>query len=547
LKRTLFAFLQGSLPQAVSVGLFCLLLPAGAVAQEEKRTEPSGEGREDEPRAEAEAEPQPEGREATVREVEGEGPTAEASEAAAEAAGRREKVSFDVVRLYGVEGKTLVEIYSRIPTSVLTFSEQDGRWTSALEFKLSVQRGDSVVLRDAWSRTKTVSDRRMLQSDRVFFIETHAFLVPPGRYELTGTVTDAGGKELGTLRQTLEAPAQNPPVSDLLLASRISPDTTAVGEGYDPVRKNRLVLNPNPGRVYSSSTSPLVFFYYEFDNRQTEPLPLVRTLRFLPVGSREPAKVVRAPKTYQPGWTVDFGAVNVSGLREGSYTLELLWEAPAGAELPVPYRGLVRSKEFVFTRERITGRMTASAPGPEGAAVGESGDGRQPTVDYYAGYSEAQLDSVFEMMDVFFRSSERSVYRGLTPEAKKTFLNRYWDRQDPTPGTRENAYREEVDARLKYIQDNFRSPTQAGYETPRGRIWLKYGRPDRRVERVLETGFSAPYEIWIFYDTGYKYVFLDEFRNRRYILLTSTDPEEQGRPDWQQRLPTEAVQEILRE
>jgi len=29
--------------------------------------------------------------------------------------------------------------------------------------------------------------------------------------------------------------------------------------------------------------------------------------------------------------------------------------------------------------------------------------------------------------------------------------------------------------------------------------------------------------------------------------LTSTDPEEQGRPDWQERLPLEAVQEILRE
>jgi hypothetical protein len=64
---------------------------------------------------------------------------------------------------------------------------------------------------------------------------------------------------------------------------------------------------------------------------------------------------------------------------------------------------------------------------------------------------------------------------------------------------------------------------------------------------VLETGFAAPYEIWIYYTTGYKYVFLDEFRNRRYILLTTTDPEEEGRPDWQERLPVEAVQEIIRE
>ena len=71
-------------------------------------------------------------------------------------------MTFDVVRLYGVEGKTLVEIYSRIPTGVLTFKEADGRWESSLAFDLTVTTGDSVVLRDSWTRKKTVADRRML-------------------------------------------------------------------------------------------------------------------------------------------------------------------------------------------------------------------------------------------------------------------------------------------------------------------------------------------------------------------------------------------------
>jgi len=66
---------------------------------------------------------------------------------ATEADQLRERVTFDLVRLYGVEGKTLVEIYSRIPTGVLTFKEEDGRWEASLAFDLTVTTGDSVVLR----------------------------------------------------------------------------------------------------------------------------------------------------------------------------------------------------------------------------------------------------------------------------------------------------------------------------------------------------------------------------------------------------------------
>ncbi|HEY7530049.1 MAG TPA: GWxTD domain-containing protein [Gemmatimonadota bacterium] len=465
---------------------------------------------------------------------------------AAAATDPREDVTFDVVRLFGVEGKTLVEIYSRIPTAVLAFQEADGRWEATLDFALAVRRGDEVVLEDSWTRTKTIGDRALLESSHGYFVETHAFLVTPGSYRLEGAIRDASGRELGRLDRTLEAPEENPPASDLLLASRILPDTAeAEPEGYDPLRKNRLVLNPNPGQVYSTGASPLVFFYLEFENVEDQPLPLERVLRFRAAGSEEVVKELRAAKTYQPGWTIDFGAVNVAGLPAGSYSLEVSWEAPAGGELPEPYQGLTRRENLVVVREaRPTMAADAAAATATAPAAGEPATSVR---DWYPNFTEAELDSVFVLLDVFFKDREEDIYDGLSVEGKRNFLNAFWARQDPTPGTPENAFREEIDERLTHIENNFRSPGQQGWETPRGRIYLKNGRPDRRVERVLETGFAAPYEIWIYYTTGYKYVFLDEFRNRRYILLTTTDPEEEGRPDWQERLPVEAVQEIIRE
>lgn len=465
--------------------------------------------------------------------------------AVAPASGEADGVTFDVVRLFGVEGRTLVEIYMRIPTRVLTFTQVGERWESRLAFELSVRdSAQRVVVQDRWNRTKTVTDRMMLDASRVHFIETHAFLLPPGTYEMAGTVTDAAGKELGTLRQTLEAPRENPPVSDLLLASRILPDTVAAPpDGYDPVRKNRLVLNPNPGGVYSARVSPFVFFYYEFRNVSPGPLTLVRVLRFREKESGRTIKEARAPKTYQPGWTVDFGAVNVAGLKEGAYTLQLGWEPNEGGEMPEPYRELHREQDFVFFRNSEQRAEATGAPSEIGAERAQPA----PVEDYYEGFSVAELDSVFEMLEVFFGGKDRDTYRSLTPEGKRNFLNRFWARHDPSPSTPGNEYREEVESRLATIESDFKDPGQKGYRSPRGRIYLKLGKPDRKVERFVESGFSAPYELWIYYDSGYKYVFLDEFRNRRYILLTSTDPQEQGRPDWQELLPPESVQEILRE
>ncbi len=481
---------------------------------------------------------------------------APAGEAAVSEADRlREQVTFDVVRLYGVEGKTLVEIYSRIPTSVLTFTENAGRWEASLSFRLTVADGDSVVLQDSWTRTKTVADKRMLDSSRVFFVETHAFLVSPGTYRLDGVISDAGGRELGGLRQTLEAPADNPPASDLLLASQIVADTaSAAPEGYDPVRKNRLVLNPTPDGVFSTATSSLVYFYYEFRNVAADPLPLVRVLRFRGQPSGALVKEVRTSRTYQPGWTVDFGAVNVAGLPQGSYTLEVGWEGESGGVLPESYRDLARAKDFVLVREKapaLAGEMTDVTAAPGAAAPGGPGIGAPappgPVVDYYRNFSEAQLDSIFDLLDVFFRIHQKKVYKGLTPEGKQAFLNEFWASRDETRGTPDNPFRDEIDQRLEYIQKSFGSPVQEGYETPLGQIYLKNGRPDKRLRRQMESGYSVPYEIWIYYSTGYRYFFIDQFRNGRYIMLTSTDPEVQGLPDWEGRVTPEAAQEYVRE
>jgi len=64
-----------------------------------------------------------------------------------------------------------------------------------------------------------------------------------------------------------------------------------------------------------------------------------------------------------------------------------------------------------------------------------------------------------------------------TDEERERFIEDVWRRRDPDPDTEENEYREAYYERLAYANEHFSSGIP-GYKTDRGRIYLKYGKPD---------------------------------------------------------------------
>jgi GWxTD domain-containing protein len=56
------------------------------------------------------------------------------------------------------------------------------------------------------------------------------------------------------------------------------------------------------------------------------------------------------------------------------------------------------------------------------------------------------------------------------------FLDRFYLRRDPTPGTPENEFRREHERRFTYAEDAFREANR-GWRTDRGRAYILYGPP----------------------------------------------------------------------
>lgn len=68
----------------------------------------------------------------------------------------------------------------------------------------------------------------------------------------------------------------------------------------------------------------------------------------------------------------------------------------------------------------------------------------------------------------------------------------FWLRRDPTPGTKENEFKEEHYRRIAYSNEHFAAQMR-GALTDRGRIYILYG-PSDAVQRQLRNG--VPEEIW---------------------------------------------------
>ena len=74
--------------------------------------------------------------------------------------------------------------------------------------------------------------------------------------------------------------------------------------------------------------------------------------------------------------------------------------------------------------------------------------------------------------------AERQAYEKLkTNEEREQFIKIFWQQRDPDPDTDQNEFRERYYERIAYANEHFSSGIP-GWKTDRGRIYIKFGKPD---------------------------------------------------------------------
>ena len=87
---------------------------------------------------------------------------------------------------------------------------------------------------------------------------------------------------------------------------------------------------------------------------------------------------------------------------------------------------------------------------------------------------------------------ERTAFKLLqTDQEREHFIEQFWLRRDPTPGTIENEYKEEHYRRIAYANEKF-SAGVLGWKTDRGRIYIVYGPPDEIEDHSAGGKYVTP-------------------------------------------------------
>jgi TonB family protein len=89
--------------------------------------------------------------------------------------------------------------------------------------------------------------------------------------------------------------------------------------------------------------------------------------------------------------------------------------------------------------------------------------------------------------------AERAAFLSLeTDEERRMFIEQFWLRRDPTPGTPENEVKIEHYRRIVYSDEHF-TGAKPGWQTDRGKVYILYGPPDE-----LESHQADHRENWLY-------------------------------------------------
>jgi GWxTD domain-containing protein len=87
---------------------------------------------------------------------------------------------------------------------------------------------------------------------------------------------------------------------------------------------------------------------------------------------------------------------------------------------------------------------------------------------------------------------ERAAFQRLTTDAERDhFIQQFWERRDPTPGTEENEFKAEHYRRLAFANSHFTAGLP-GWKTDRGRMYIQYGAPDEIESHPAGGGYQRP-------------------------------------------------------
>ncbi len=416
-------------------------------------------------------------------------------------------------------GKPYVEVNIEIAAVSILYKKTDGEKLQAnAEILIMLKKGDQVVNYEKYNLQSPLVD--VAQS----LVDVKRLPIPEGDYELEVVVQDLNAPEnKDDFRSPVSVRFPNQIyLSEVQLLRNFKRD-----DAESNFNKNGYLLEPLPFAFYERGTTRLAFYaeIYNSIKSVSDADYLVRYFIEQEKGNGIKTLISTGSQRKKP---TDIDALlvqmDISKLESGNYSLTVEVRNAANDLLATRNITFQRSNPFLHIKEsEITDEALAQ--------------------QFTQNLDEKQLKYTLAALSPIVVGEDAQVLNNVNRDKdlknKRYFIFRHFVREDPN--NPEAAYRRYMQL-ANSVHEKFKSGFRYGFETDRGRAYLRFGAPDDMVHIEDEPG-ASPYEIWIYYNfpktnqTNVKFLFYNpSLAGEDYITLHSTARGEIQDPKWERKL-----------
>ena len=299
-------------------------------------------------------------------------------------------------------------------------------------------------------------------------------------------------------------------------------------EAQGPFVKNGLYMEPLPFNYYDRSLRQMAFYAEVYHTNQVikEDSYTIRYILEEEKGNNN-RTLITAGVQRKPPSPIDavLVPVDISELPSGNYTLTV--------ELRTKVNELLQTRKVQF--QRSNPYLKIQDAGLTEELVSEQ---------FVQKLNEEELRYALRAISPLTRGTDNETLKNvLLKDAEikdmRYFLFRHFAKRDPN--NPDLAYQEYIKL-AKQVDEKFHSGFRHGFETDRGRMYLRYGSPDDII-RVEDEPSAPPYEIWVYYNfpktqqQNVKFLFYNPtLAGEDFIVLHSTARGEINNPNWERDL-----------
>jgi GWxTD domain-containing protein len=406
-----------------------------------------------------------------------------------------------------------VEVYFYFVGRSLTQIQVDSIHSQAtVEVTLLFKQGDAVAKVDKFNLKSPTT------LNPTNFFEMRRIALPNGIFDIEVQMSDIHKVEnKATYRSvlTVDYDDKNLRMSDISLINNFRADSSD-----SKYTKNGYFMEPLPFQYYDRASTKLIFYneVYNTEKAIGDDFLFSYSIEKANAKTDERAVLMGHKRRKAAPYIVNLLSMDIAQLESGNYKLV--------TTLRNRNNDLLVKKELFFQRNNPLLNV------PIDSFTNDALD-----KEFVANLDAKQLRYALKSVAMLIPDDETSIFKtivdGTDTMAKRRFLFNYWAKKNPNMP--EQAY-DEYMMIAKGVDKTYGSGYGFGFETDRGRVFLRYGRPDDIIT-VENENDAPPYEVWVYYkvertqQTNIKFLFYnpDLVANGYRLLHTTCRGEVQNR------------------